>query len=146
MLHQATTRMRTLFRAYLCHSCLYTFNKLILNRLSYSPAASILLIFLLPVLPIGAAHWNQCLSNIRNATWRDSRGISSGGTDNNGRPTPLTNLTTAVTYDLCKTACGSGPSPSASWLTSLDQFGSWLLPWLALISQLPFGALSQRYV
>ena len=109
-------------------------------RLYHSLAASVLLIFLLLVLPIDAANWDQCLSNIRNATWRESEGITSGGTDNNGYPAPLTDATTAVTYGLCKVACGSGPSPSVTWLTFLDQFGAWLLPWLALLSQLPFGA------
>jgi len=113
--------------------------KLILSHWYY-PAARILLIFLIPVLPTGASKWGQCLSNLRNATWRESSGIFSGGTDNHGHPTPLTNVTTAVTYDLCKIACGSGPSSGVSWLTFLDQFGAWVLPWLALVSQLPFGA------
>ena len=129
--------MQRIFCACIYHSYLNTFNELILNRL-YSPA-SILLIFLLPVLPTGAANWDQCLSNIRNATWRDLQGFSTGGTDNYGRPAPLTNLTTAITYNLCIAACGSGPEP-IQWSKFSQQFSSWLLPWLALVSQLPFGA------
>ena len=129
--------MRMLFRACICHSPI-TFNKLILSHRLW-PAASILLIFVIPVLSIGV-HWDQCMINLRNATWSDARGISSGGTDHHGHPTPITNVTTAITYDLCKTACGSGFFLAASWSTFLEQFGSWLLPWLALVSQLPFGA------
>jgi len=126
--------MRAIFCACNCLPAYY----LILNRL-YSPATNILLILLLSVLPIGATNWDECLNNIRNATWRDSEGIFSGGTDIYGYPAPLTNLTTAITYNLCKTACGSGPEP-IQWSTFSQQFSSWLLPWLALISQLPFGA------
>ena len=54
--------MLTIFRASIYHSCLYTFNELILNRL-YSAAASVLLI-LLPILPTGAVNWNQCMIDI----------------------------------------------------------------------------------
>ncbi|KZP14862.1 hypothetical protein FIBSPDRAFT_979392 [Athelia psychrophila] len=42
-------------------------------------------------------------------------------------------------YTLCIEACGSGAEPFG-WPVFSQQFGAWLLPWLALISQLPFGA------
>ena len=46
---------------------------------------------------------------------------------------------TAITYDLCVSQCGAGQEPF-QWSVFAQQFSSWLLPWLALISQLPFGA------
>ena len=52
---------------------------------------------------------------------------------------PFSNSTTAITYDLCVSACGSGPEPM-QWTVFSQQFSAWLLPWLALVSQLPFGA------
>ena len=43
-----------------------------------------------------------------------------------------------LTYKLCVTACGSGQE-RFNWSIFSQQFSSWLLPWLALVSQLPFG-------
>jgi len=73
------------------------------------------------------------LNDIRNGTW------TSGGTDHQGRPAPLNASTTAISYHLCREACGTGPEP-IQWSVFSQQFSSWLLPWLALVSQLPFGA------
>ena len=42
-------------------------------------------------------------------------------------------------YDLCISQCGAGQEPF-QWSAFSQQFSSWLLPWLALISQLPFRA------
>lgn len=76
----------------------------------------------------------QCLTDIRSSKWG-----TTGGTDNNGYPVADISTATAVTYELCKRACGVG-ADSAIWTRFAQQFSSWLLPWLALISQLPFGA------
>ncbi|KAH7924105.1 hypothetical protein BV22DRAFT_1013966 [Leucogyrophana mollusca] len=46
---------------------------------------------------------------------------------------------TAVTYEVCLAKCGSSQEPF-SWSTFSQEFSAWLLPYLALISQLPFGA------
>jgi hypothetical protein len=63
-----------------------------------------------------------------------------GKTDNHGNPlSPSTSNATAITYDLCVSQCGAGQEPF-QWAVFSQQFSSWLLPWLALISQLPFGA------
>ncbi|KAG2357250.1 hypothetical protein BDR07DRAFT_1473546 [Suillus spraguei] len=43
------------------------------------------------------------------------------------------------TYETCLSKCGSG-TQNPSWANISQQFGAWLLPYLALISQLPFGA------
>ena len=64
-------------------------------------------------------------------------GQDIGGTDNHGRPVNTSDAT-AITYDLCLRACGGAQEPF-NWTGFSQQFGSWLLPWLALISQLPFG-------
>jgi hypothetical protein len=62
-----------------------------------------------------------------------------GKLDNHGKP-PLPGLNaTAITYDLCVSQCGTGQEPF-QWTAFSQQFSSWLLPWLALLLQLPFGA------
>jgi len=100
-----------------------------------------LLIYLVLGIPglVAAVDFAQCLSNIRNETWRQGLGITDGGTDNHGLPVPLSDSTTAVSYGVCVSACGSGHQPM-QWAVFSQQFSSWLLPWLALVSQLPFGA------
>ena len=52
---------------------------------------------------------------------------------------PSTSNATAITYDLCVSECGRGQEPF-QWTVFSQQFCSWLVPWLALVSQLPFGA------
>jgi hypothetical protein len=64
----------------------------------------------------------------------------TGKTDNHGNPLDSsTSNATAITYDLCVSRCGTGQAPFR-WSIFSQQFSSWLLPWLALVSQLPFGA------
>jgi len=64
-----------------------------------------------------------------------------GGTDNRGRPVFDASMATAITYDLCIRACGASSEPFV-WSDSefAKQLSTWLLPWLALVSQLPLGA------
>ena len=63
-----------------------------------------------------------------------------GKTDKNGNLLPpSTSNATAITYDLCISQCGAGQEPF-QWTKFSQNFSSWLLPWLALASQLPFGA------
>ncbi|KAG6865358.1 hypothetical protein C0991_003210 [Blastosporella zonata] len=80
-----------------------------------------------------SVNFQNCLQDVRNGVWG-----SIGGTDNTGHPISNISDATAITYDLCLTACGSGAEPF-QWGTFSQQFGSWLLPSLALVSQLPFG-------
>ena len=63
---------------------------------------------------------------------------SFGTVDTYGNPTIDPNQITGLTYDSCVEYCGSAPV-EFNWQTFSQQFTSWLLPWLALISQLPFG-------
>ena len=89
-------------------------------------------LFLLPV--VAAVNFNTCLADVRQGNWG-----TIGGTDNHGRPVPDIANATAITYDLCLHACGATPEPFV-WSVFAQHFSSWLLPWLALVSQLPFGA------
>ncbi|KAF7358855.1 hypothetical protein MSAN_01225500 [Mycena sanguinolenta] len=78
-----------------------------------------------------------CLAEVRSGKWGQT-----GGTDNQGRPVANISDATAITYELCKVACGSGRA-AFQWNVFSQQFAAWLLPYLALISQLPFGARSR---
>ena len=78
-------------------------------------------------------NFTQCLIDFRDSN------ATVGGTDYYGKP--VTNSTDAVglTYKACTQWCGNGQEPF-NWSVFSQQFSAWLLPWLALISQLPFGA------
>lgn len=78
-------------------------------------------------------NFSKCLAEINNGTWGPD-----GGRNNTGHPVHISQAT-AVTFELCNRACGTGPE-AFSWPVFSQQFSAWLLPWLALISQLPFGA------
>ncbi|KAF8345426.1 hypothetical protein F5887DRAFT_180604 [Amanita rubescens] len=68
-----------------------------------------------------------------------SNGSLEGTVDVNGHPTTNISQITGLTYDRCVADCGHGPV-NFDWHTFSQQFTSWLLPWLALISQLPYGS------
>jgi hypothetical protein len=81
-------------------------------------------------------NFDTCLVNVQAGQF--GIGPDIGGTDNHGRPVNVS-VATALTYQLCVEACGAGQEPF-SWNVFSQQFAAWLLPWLALVSQLPFGA------
>ncbi|KAJ2927286.1 hypothetical protein H1R20_g9808, partial [Candolleomyces eurysporus] len=82
-----------------------------------------------------ATNFDVCLGSVKNGTF----GIGKiGATDNYGNVLEDVTQATGVTYDLCVKACSSGQQPF-QWTIFSQQFSSWLLPWLALVSQLPFG-------
>ncbi|KAJ7025558.1 hypothetical protein C8F04DRAFT_1191308 [Mycena alexandri] len=83
---------------------------------------------------VWATNFSTCLDEVRSGQWG-----TIGGTDNSGRPVSNISQATAITYDLCLRACGSGPE-RFNWNIFSQQFTAWLLPSLALASQLPFGA------
>jgi len=91
-------------------------------------------------LPVAGTNFTECLANIRSEAWRTKNNITEGETDGQGNPIPFSpnNDTKAVTYGLCKQACTKDPQPP-EWGVFSKQFSAWLLPWLALVSQLPFG-------
>lgn len=86
------------------------------------------------IAPAFAVDFTACFDDIRAGVYGPN-----GGTDAYGQP--VSNISTAVgiTYALCQSACGKG-AESMEWSVFVPNFSTWLLPWLALISQLPFGA------
>lgn len=95
----------------------------------------------LPTLSYHSSHtaavdFGQCIKDIRSLP--DG---TLGGSDNSGNPVHIADAT-AITFGLCVETCGLGSDSSEpfSWSPCSQQFGAWLLPWLTLISQLPFGA------
>lgn len=59
-------------------------------------------------------------------------------TNETGQSGPL-----KITYRQCVETCGGGPG-EFKWTMFSQGFGAWLLPWIALIFQLPFGATGTR--
>jgi len=84
-------------------------------------------------LSVAATNFTQCLITFRGSN------ATEGGTDFFGTPVTDPNAAVALTYEACITWCGSGWESFDRSVFS-QQFSAWLLPWLALISQLPFGA------
>lgn len=68
---------------------------------------------------------------------------STGGTGWFDKPTNDPMYMARLPYSDCKSRCGAfSRLEKFSWSVFSQQFSAWLLPWLALISQLPFGAES----
>jgi hypothetical protein len=85
-----------------------------------------------------AVVFEQCFKEIRaNMTGQ------AGGVDSDGHP--VANITEAVgiTYHQCVQWCSSAPETFA-FATFSRTFTAWLLPWLALISQLPFNGSNNK--
>ena len=89
-----------------------------------------------PVATVAGTNFDICLAKVQNGTF--GVGLDVGGTDDRGYPVNVS-LATGITYSLCVQACGGGQEPF-QWSIFSQQFSAWLLPWLALVSQLPFGA------
>ena len=103
--------------------------------MAQSDSVKSLLILLLFVSSTAASvNFPKCLNDFRNSS-------SSGGVGYDGAPVPSQDAT-GLTYDACRQHCGRGPE-SFNWTVFSQQFSAWLLPWLALVSQLPFGAESR---
>ena len=68
---------------------------------------------------VDAVRLDQCRAKIANETGQSG----------------LTN----ITYNQCVETCGGGAG-EFKWMMFSQGFGAWLLPWVALIFQLPFGA------
>ena len=77
----------------------------------------VLFLYLFP--QVNAVNLNQCRATFTNRTHQS---------------VPL-----KMTYSQCVETCGGGPG-EFQWTMFSQSFSSWLLPWIALIFQLPFGA------
>lgn len=98
----------------------------------------------------GAANLSQCLTNVISCAQNASSSacnltvnISSTTAlsilfTSTGSPASPPSDATALSYSGCTKYCGSGPV-SFSWSVFAQEYSAWLLPYLALLSQLPFG-------
>ncbi len=59
--------------------------------------------------------------------------------DNKGHPVSNYENATAITLESCYRVCGNGSEPF-SFPDFAQESSAWFVPWLALLSQLPFGA------
>ncbi|SJL10016.1 uncharacterized protein ARMOST_13398 [Armillaria ostoyae] len=89
---------------------------------------------LLLISSAASINFNQCLADIQSGKY----GVD-GVLDNDGLPMSTYENTAAITLELCYRACGRGSEPF-SFLAFAQESSAWLVPWLALLSQLPFGA------
>ena len=89
-----------------------------------------------PTVVVGGTNFSSCLVNVNNGLY--GIGMDIGGIDNFGHPVNAS-MATGITYSLCLRACGANQE-SFNWTIFSHQFSAWVLPWLALISQLPFSA------
>ena len=93
----------------------------------------ILLLLLFFVSLVAAANFAQCLEEFQKEP--DTTG---GGVDSRGHPTTPAKAV-GLTYRTCKTRCG-GSAESFNWREFAQLFSWWILPWLALVGQLPFSS------
>jgi hypothetical protein len=100
------------------------------------PARIFLLFLSFPSL-VAAVDFTQCLE-----IFKSGSNFTIGGVDSLGNPTSPA-AAVGLTYQTCVAQCGSGAG-SFSLNEFTQSFSSWLLPWLALTSKLPFG--SENYV
>jgi len=79
-----------------------------------------------------AANFTQCLEDFK----QNSSAV--GGVDSRGQPVSPAEAV-GLTYETCKAQCGTDWE-TFDWRDFAQMFSAWLLPWLALLSQLPFGS------
>jgi hypothetical protein len=103
---------------------------------------SVILLILIFTNYSNADNFTQCLIDVQ--LFANETQDTSGLRFNNGSQVPVQSIfnATAITIDACYSQCGTGQEPF-DWQTFSQDFGAWLLPYLALISQLPFGARYQ---
>ncbi|KAM6492277.1 hypothetical protein JOM56_012001 [Amanita muscaria] len=95
----------------------------------------ILLLVLQSCLNVAAStDFQGCYDRLRNGEF----GLDSA-VDSNGNGVTDIAQAAGLTYEACKIDCGPG-FEAFIWRNFSNQFTAWLLPWLALISQLPYGA------
>ncbi|KAG1867101.1 hypothetical protein C8R48DRAFT_671978 [Suillus tomentosus] len=125
-----------------------------------SQAALLLLLVHAARRVVVAVNFSQCLSDIKSdIIWNSSDTVPLGDLfdstgpyrihtpnvsldglfDSTGHPVLNVWDATATSYSLCKSKCGTGQE-TFQWLEFSQEFSAWLLPNIALISQLPFGA------
>ncbi|KAF8835808.1 hypothetical protein BDN67DRAFT_1015203 [Paxillus ammoniavirescens] len=99
---------------------------------------SVILLILIFANYSNADNFTQCLIDAQ--LFANETQDTSGLCFNNGSQVHVQSIfnATAITIDACYSQCGTGQEPF-NWQTFSQDFGAWLLPYLTLISQLPFG-------
>ena len=91
------------------------------------------LLLLAPSLVVAAANFTQCMYDFQ------SNPHAIGGVDSRGRLTASPADAVGLTFVACEEYCGRA-AETFNFGEFAKLFSSWLLPWLALISELPFGS------
>ncbi|EIN03495.1 hypothetical protein PUNSTDRAFT_109378 [Punctularia strigosozonata HHB-11173 SS5] len=94
----------------------------------------LLVICLIASRAFSFTNFDQCFDDIKK-----DNSTMSGWRDNHGHAVTDINKLTAISYKLCVDRCGTGIE-AFKWTVFSQQFSNWVLPWLALLSQIPFGA------
>ena len=94
-------------------------------------ARTLLLLLSSVSLVVAATDFANCLADFKNTN-------QTGGVDFHGHNVSAADAV-GLTYETCKKRCGT-TAESFSWAQFAGLFASWLLPWFALLSQLPFGS------
>ncbi|KAJ6608872.1 hypothetical protein B0H10DRAFT_2066485 [Mycena sp. CBHHK59/15] len=89
---------------------------------------------------VASVNFTQCFQDVK-SNWI-AFNDTTGATDSHGNPVSDLSLATGITYALCVEACGTGGGPF-SWSQFSQQLSAWLLPWVALFFQFPFGSRFQ---
>ena len=116
---------------------------LTLRHIGYKRALLIGICYLESVSIVGALNATQCLESLNTGYLRSYYNLTDRplGMDNTGGAVEY-EPATAISYADCVAYCGGNAQEPFDWQTFSQQSTSWLLPWLALISQLPFGGQS----
>ncbi|KZV66989.1 hypothetical protein PENSPDRAFT_688502 [Peniophora sp. CONT] len=98
------------------------------------------LIWLSSLIAVAEAttNYTTCLEKVRNGTFLLNY-TNGGALDSYGHNASDITQATTIPYRLCWKECGTGPE-AFNWTIFSTNFSTWLLPWLALVSQLPFGS------
>ena len=121
-------------------------------NLSDLPFLAYILLALLALHTVNsaAANFTQCFTNMidcaNNASSNACVSLNTSSIDafsflrtSDGTPAASTDTATAFSYPACERFCGASQEPFV-WTVFSEQYAQWLLPYLALLSQLPFGA------
>ena len=99
-------------------------------------SARILLVLLFFTSLVAAVDFTQCLADFK------TNPNATGGVDSHGHNVSAADAV-GLTYRTCAERCGTS-AEAFNWRQFAQAFALWLLPWLALVNQLPFG--SENYV
>ena len=99
------------------------------------PLRILLLLLAFPSLVI-AMDFRWCILDWRLLT-------NATGVDHQGRPVEA-EFAVGLTYKTCTEHCGRGVKTTYNWNEFIFLSSAWVLPWLALLSRLPFSSANNR--